>query len=249
MQTIFGSRFRVRRWELFGRLSYPVQTLVGTLNSRRGGAVKWERDFALPSRRRLFRACSGGHQGCRWAVLFAAHRTAQATRASLLAAAVITTFTGDRRSRASSHGPNGDRSRLTRSTADRAPSTSSFRSAANAAAHAQNSQPPSGLSSWGVREKQRRELSSTSLTSDRSALSPRSSMSSDHNPFVTRGHTQGASAISAQGLDQAGGTTDPTIIHAITQTMIGEFLYKYTRRAIGKGHGEKRHKQIGRAHV
>lgn len=121
------------------------------------------------------------------------------------------------------------------------PSTSSFRSAANAAAHAQNSQPPSGLPSWSVREKERRELSSTSLASDRSALSPRSSMSSDHNPFVNRGHTQGASATSAQAVDQS---TDPTIIHAITQTMIGEFLYKYTRRAIGKGHGEKRHKRF-----
>ena len=39
-------------------------------------------------------------------------------------------------------------------------------------------------------------------------------------------------------------STDPTIIHAITQTMIGEFLYKYTRRAIGKGHGERRHKRF-----
>jgi hypothetical protein len=120
------------------------------------------------------------------------------------------------------------------------PSTSSFRSAANAATHAQNSQPPSGLSSWGVREKQHRELLSIPLASG-SALSPWSSMSSDHNLFVTRGHAQGASAISTQGMDQA---TDPTIIHAITQTMIREFLYKYTRRAIGKGHGEKRHKRF-----
>lgn len=39
-------------------------------------------------------------------------------------------------------------------------------------------------------------------------------------------------------------STDPAIIHAITQTMIGEFLYKYTRRAIGKGHGERRHKRF-----
>jgi len=45
--------------------------------------------------------------------------TAQAIRASLLAAAVITIFTGDRRSSESSQGPNGDRSRLTRKTADR----------------------------------------------------------------------------------------------------------------------------------
>ncbi|KAH7886987.1 hypothetical protein F5I97DRAFT_1808344 [Phlebopus sp. FC_14] len=124
------------------------------------------------------------------------------------------------------------------------PSTSSFRSAANAAAHAQNSQPPTGLPSWGVREK---EFSSASLASDRSALSPRSSMSSDHNPFInhSQSHTT-TPATPGKGVGQAehGGSTDPAIIHAITQTMIGEFLYKYTRRTIGKGYGEKRHKRF-----
>ncbi|RHZ90036.1 hypothetical protein Glove_9g155 [Diversispora epigaea] len=35
--------------------------------------------------------------------------------------------------------------------------------------------------------------------------------------------------------------TDPNIIHAITQTMIGEYLYKYTRRNFGPG---KRHKRF-----
>ena len=32
METIFGSRLRARRGELFVRLSYPVQTLVGELD-------------------------------------------------------------------------------------------------------------------------------------------------------------------------------------------------------------------------
>jgi hypothetical protein len=41
-----------------------------------------------------------------------------------------------------------------------------------------------------------------------------------------------------------GDSTDPNIIHAITQTMIGEFLYKYPRKAIGKGYGERRHKRF-----
>ncbi|KAG1843143.1 hypothetical protein DFJ58DRAFT_805024 [Suillus subalutaceus] len=129
------------------------------------------------------------------------------------------------------------------------PSTSSFRSAANAAAYAQNSVPPSGLPSWGVREQQRREMSSTSLASDRSALSPRSSMSSDHNVFLNR--TPGASMPVTPGknVEQLNDnrnsmSTDPAVIHAITQTMIGEFLYKYTRRTIGKGYGEKRHKRF-----
>lgn len=129
------------------------------------------------------------------------------------------------------------------------PSTSSFRSAANAAAYAQHSVPPSGLPSWGVREQQRREMSSTSLVSDRSALSPRSSMSSDHNVFLNR--TPGASMPITPGKNveqltnnRHSMSTDPAVIHAITQTMIGEFLYKYTRRTIGKGYGEKRHKRF-----
>ncbi|KAH7926165.1 hypothetical protein BV22DRAFT_1087687 [Leucogyrophana mollusca] len=127
------------------------------------------------------------------------------------------------------------------------PSTSSFRSAANAATYAQNSMAPSGLSSWPVREKQRPEFSSTSLASDRSALSPRSSMSSDHNVFANRTQSNNnapttPNKTAEQG--EAGGSTDPAVIHAITQTMIGEFLYKYTRRTIGKGHGEKRHRRF-----
>ena len=35
-----------------------------------------------------------------------------------------------------------------------------------------------------------------------------------------------------------------TMIYMLTQAMIGEFLYKYTRRTIGKGHGERRHKRF-----
>jgi hypothetical protein len=41
-----------------------------------------------------------------------------------------------------------------------------------------------------------------------------------------------------------GDSTDPAVIHAITQTMIGEFLHKYTRRTIGKGLSEKRHQRF-----
>jgi hypothetical protein len=38
--------------------------------------------------------------------------------------------------------------------------------------------------------------------------------------------------------------TDPAVIHAITQTMIGEFLHKYTRRKMTKGISEKRHRRF-----
>lgn len=121
------------------------------------------------------------------------------------------------------------------------PSTSSFRSV--------------GLSqTLGVSANGgRKEMSTTSLTSDRSA---RSSMSSDQHPYVVRAQAQlnslqphqqnrNVSGQSATSGDMSGTmATDPAVIHAITQTMIGEFLYKYTRKAIGKGYGEKRHKRF-----
>ena len=39
-------------------------------------------------------------------------------------------------------------------------------------------------------------------------------------------------------------STDPEVIHSIAQTMIGEFLHKYTRRRVGKGMSDKRHKRF-----
>ena len=53
-----------------------------------------------------------------------------------------------------------------------------------------------------------------------------------------------STAVDRSARASTGGATDPAIIHAITQTMIGEFLYKYTRKTIGKGHGERRHKRF-----
>ncbi|KAI9249610.1 hypothetical protein EDC94DRAFT_326338 [Helicostylum pulchrum] len=39
------------------------------------------------------------------------------------------------------------------------------------------------------------------------------------------------------------GNSDPTVINLITQTMIGDWLYKYTRKAVGNGLSERRHKR------
>ncbi|EMD35304.1 hypothetical protein CERSUDRAFT_116103 [Gelatoporia subvermispora B] len=123
------------------------------------------------------------------------------------------------------------------------PSTSSFRS------HGASRAPNSSTASFQMRERERREMSSTSLHSAGQS-SQRSSISSDHQLFeqhaqrmtnaatpVTPGHPADISGRSA-------GSTDPTVIHAITQTMIGEFLYKYTRNRLGKGHGSSRHKRF-----
>ena len=110
------------------------------------------------------------------------------------------------------------------------PSTSSFRSAVNTATYSQQS-----IAGPSVRRK---HMSSTSLGS-----SHRSSLSSDNHVFMDSSNLQHQRAGS---VEQPGGgeTTDPNIIHAITQTMIGEFLYKYPRKAIGKGYSERRHKRF-----
>ena len=120
------------------------------------------------------------------------------------------------------------------------PSTSSFRSTGYAQLHHAN-----GLSAHSVRER-----SNTS-----SVVSPRSSVSSERDlamfeqPRAPRSEPPTTPNKSADITPRAhhlpnGQATDPTVIHSITQTMIGEFLYKYTRRTIGKGHGERRHRRF-----
>jgi hypothetical protein len=125
------------------------------------------------------------------------------------------------------------------------PSTPSFRSAANNShGYATNI----SLSSYAVREREeRRGFSTASLTSEHSGIaSPRSSISSERNPY-TPGRAPVTPSKSTDGTPKPQNSqqpTDPAVIHAITQTMIGEFLYKYTRKTIGKGHGQTRHKRF-----
>lgn len=126
------------------------------------------------------------------------------------------------------------------------PSTGSFRSTATSARPGVIS--PSAQS-FTMRDRERRERSTTSLTSGgHSVESQRSSVSSEHLAYDQPSNKAAPTTPERQpGLasrQPAGGATDPTVIHAITQTMIGEFLYKYTRKAIGKGHGERRHKRF-----
>ncbi|KAF9445809.1 hypothetical protein P691DRAFT_762180 [Macrolepiota fuliginosa MF-IS2] len=123
------------------------------------------------------------------------------------------------------------------------PSTSTFRSAG----HQQVG------TALGV-HSERRQFSTTSLAlSERSGVaSPRSSISSSEHGHRAHGRNaadvSGAPSTPNRTADMTpranGQATDPAIIHAITQTMIGEFLYKYTRKAIGKGHGERRHRRF-----
>ena len=71
-----------------------------------------------------------------------------------------------------------------------------------------------------------------------SQLSHRSSMSSFASEIDERFHMHQGGQMSAQAL-----SSDPRIIQAITQTMIGEFLWKYTRKAGRSGMSETRHRR------
>lgn len=76
----------------------------------------------------------------------------------------------------------------------------------------------------------------------------RSSNVSDGASLHSRRASVASSRTSDGGFDSpmrtGGDSTDPQVIHAITQTMIGEFLHKYTKKAFSKGISEKRHKRF-----
>ncbi|KAG7095356.1 hypothetical protein E1B28_006115 [Marasmius oreades] len=125
------------------------------------------------------------------------------------------------------------------------PSTSSFRSVAN----------PVNKDYGFATLQAGKEVSTTSLASGGSGIgSARSSLSSDQHPYLSRnpshstpnkgGGLGGMANTMGISRSQVANPTDPAVIHSITQTMIGEFLYKYTRKAIGKGHGTARHKRF-----
>lgn len=74
-----------------------------------------------------------------------------------------------------------------------------------------------------------------------SARSRQSSVSSFTSELDARFNIRGDMGIGAAGF--AGPNTDPRMIQAITQTMIGEYLWKYTRKA-GRGEmSENRHRR------
>ena len=123
------------------------------------------------------------------------------------------------------------------------PSASSFRSAG--ALHHQSLN-AAAMADLNGRNKEGSMISSRRSTSSRRP-SISSSVSSEQHGVRTLERPIGSSARTNTGLSSSNGNdngTDPNIIHAITQTMIGEFLFKYTRKAIGKGHAERRHQRF-----
>jgi hypothetical protein len=75
-----------------------------------------------------------------------------------------------------------------------------------------------------------------------SPLSRRSSLSSFTSEIDQRFNIPGGPSFAANGLPA--GATDPRMIQAITQTMIGEYLWKYTRKTGREGMSENRHRRF-----
>ena len=91
------------------------------------------------------------------------------------------------------------------------------------------------------------QVNAASAIANAQKLANLTSSQSQHNlarhpshPTSQHSHSQ----YPSNALSPSGQPTDPAVIHAITQTMIGEFLWKYTRKTIGKGVGDKRHKRF-----
>lgn len=93
---------------------------------------------------------------------------------------------------------------------------------------------------------------STRRARERSSRASMSSMGSANSRDPSLASSARTSEVGTDGLPMPGdtglgglhGSTDPAVIHAITQTMIGEFLFKYTRTTFTKGHSEKRHQRF-----
>jgi hypothetical protein len=80
------------------------------------------------------------------------------------------------------------------------------------------------------------------LSGASSPISRRSSLSSFTSEVDQRFNMQGGPSFTPNGLPP--GATDPRMIQAITQTMIGEYLWKYTRKTGREGWSENRHRRF-----
>lgn len=134
----------------------------------------------------------------------------------------------------STPGPTSKRPRAAASTASLAPSQRGGR-------------PSAGMTEFGSPVKiAGRNALRTSAASTSSFGSRRSRAQSIASSHTSEGdHTGGYGAPPLPGaMGDMSVNTDPAIIHAITQTMIGEFLFKYTRRKMTSGFSENRHKRF-----
>lgn len=108
----------------------------------------------------------------------------------------------------------------------------------------QMAHPPSRYGSTRRRREQGHS-SRASMSSMGSAHSRTPSMASSAR--TSDAGLEGLPTPAGAGLGSGAGvagSTDPAVIHAITQAMIGEFLFKYTRTTFTKGHSDKRHQRF-----
>ena len=111
-------------------------------------------------------------------------------------------------------------------------SAGSFRSAGAAVLNAAVMADLNGRNREGSMVSSRRSTSSRRPSISSSLSSEQHTVRALERPIGTVARMN--TGLSSSNGNENGAGTDPNIIHAITQTMIGEYLYKYTRRAIGK---------------
>ncbi|KAG8922861.1 hypothetical protein FRC01_013515 [Tulasnella sp. 417] len=91
---------------------------------------------------------------------------------------------------------------------------------------------------------------SSAIASRRASVSSSRSSEVHHQLHQPQARTPARAAATAPAAPvtpasaQTGESSEEEVIHALTQTMIGEAMYKYTRRVVGGGYGKKRHRRF-----
>lgn len=160
------------------------------------------------------------------------------------------TYSRNRRSAPSSAGPAV---RVSNGTATIHPSQKLIREVSKASLRSQGGSKPGDSDAWTksretVKRKATQVINEHPRQSTMSGYTSASSSITDLRE-LREGAPSFTSSVDSLVAQRRGGaprqpSTDPATIHAITQTMIGEYLHKYTRRTIGRGMSENRHKRF-----
>lgn len=121
------------------------------------------------------------------------------------------------------------------------PPTTATRQASSSSFKPNASSTPVRGETWAKSRDSVRRRAHQVITSDTRSLTS-SFAESNRNPSLSS--MESASQPIGRPDASREPVTDPTAIHAITQTMIGEYLYKYTRNKLGKGQSDNRHKRF-----
>jgi hypothetical protein len=123
------------------------------------------------------------------------------------------------------------------------PPTTATRQASSSSFQPTSSSTPVRGEAWAKSRDSVRRRAHQVITSDTRSIT--SSFAESHrNPSLSSMESSSQPRLAGQADNSREPVTDPTAIHAITQTMIGEYLYKYTRNKLGKGQSDNRHKRF-----